>query len=520
MKPKTQYKNLNSGHLPRIIILVILIGVAVVSISLTADSTKQMREHHTNKVFTAIDGWLNVIESDEINDRSEKINAFYEISDYQFQLKNHLIQCETIDSEFTVAFNQIVDWFYNNYLTMINETAKAADENVEDMERYFSELSGNIVFLSELVDFGEKNTSENKAYRTDVIAEFNNIQTTFEDDDFASLRIDENKKHVKELTGIISLMEDENIIDNVRFTELSEMINSLINKYSETDNTAAIETENILSKLDTALSSQITWFEGHYSQLIDEISIIERKDEYDDITVKNQIKKLEKVKQLIEDDAVVCSDFIIMTNGQIEELVEEYETDLASITERIETRRREAERAAAAAAARRNAASTSSNSTSNTSASSSGSSSSSSSSSSSGTQNQSGTVTASHNNRYPSISSNCREMLARLVKLEAPNESADGKQAVAEVVLNRMISSRWNHANTVEEVIFDTRWGVQFTVKDLVWTERGTPRAADYAAVDRALAGPNVLSKEYMSFSMSAGNKVDVIWIGLHAFGK
>jgi len=129
------------------------------------------------------------------------------------------------------------------------------------------------------------------------------------------------------------------------------------------------------------------------------------------------------------------------------------------------------------------------------------------------------TLPAPGNNNYPSISSNCRDILARLVKLEAPNEGADGKQAVAEVVLNRMVSSRWSHVTTVEEVVFDDKWGVQFTVKDLIWTERGTPSSADYAAVDRALSGPNVLTKDYMFFT-SRPRTQDVLWIGNHAFSK
>jgi len=132
----------------------------------------------------------------------------------------------------------------------------------------------------------------------------------------------------------------------------------------------------------------------------------------------------------------------------------------------------------------------------------------------------SGNASATHNNNYPAISSNCREVLARLVRLEAGGESANGKQAVAEVVLNRMVSSRWNHANTVEEVVFDTKWGVQFTVKDSIWTERGTPSSSDYAAVDRALAGPNILSRDYMYFATRAITQNDVIWIGNHAFSK
>jgi len=137
----------------------------------------------------------------------------------------------------------------------------------------------------------------------------------------------------------------------------------------------------------------------------------------------------------------------------------------------------------------------------------------------SGTANT-GAVVATGNNRYPAITANCREMLARLVNLEAGNEGADGKQAVAEVVLNRMVSSRWNHANTVEQIIFDDRWGIQFTVRDLIWTERGAPSSSDFSAVDRALGGPNILSRDYLFFATRPITQNDVIWIGNHAFSK
>jgi len=83
-----------------------------------------------------------------------------------------------------------------------------------------------------------------------------------------------------------------------------------------------------------------------------------------------------------------------------------------------------------------------------------------------------------------------------------------------------MVSSRWDHATTVEAVVFDTRWGVQFTVKDLIWTDRGNPSSADYAAVDRALGGTNVLSRAYVFFNTRPVTQNDIIWIGRHAFSK
>jgi Cell wall hydrolyses involved in spore germination len=54
-------------------------------------------------------------------------------------------------------------------------------------------------------------------------------------------------------------------------------------------------------------------------------------------------------------------------------------------------------------------------------------------------------------------------LLACLVYAEAGNQSYKGMLAVANVVLNRVKSPVFAHANTIEEVIYDNKWTVQFT---------------------------------------------------------
>lgn len=55
-------------------------------------------------------------------------------------------------------------------------------------------------------------------------------------------------------------------------------------------------------------------------------------------------------------------------------------------------------------------------------------------------------------------------LLASLVYAEAGNQSYKGMLAVANVVLNRVKSNIYSHVNTIEEVIYDKKWSVQFTV--------------------------------------------------------
>ena len=54
--------------------------------------------------------------------------------------------------------------------------------------------------------------------------------------------------------------------------------------------------------------------------------------------------------------------------------------------------------------------------------------------------------------------------VARIVRHESGNQILDGKVAVANVILNRINSPAF--PNTAEEVIFDTRSGVQFVTRD------------------------------------------------------
>jgi N-acetylmuramoyl-L-alanine amidase len=55
-------------------------------------------------------------------------------------------------------------------------------------------------------------------------------------------------------------------------------------------------------------------------------------------------------------------------------------------------------------------------------------------------------------------------LLSALIYSEAGNQSYKGKLAVGNVVLNRIKSSAFSHTNTVKEVIYDKKWGIQFSV--------------------------------------------------------
>ena len=91
------------------------------------------------------------------------------------------------------------------------------------------------------------------------------------------------------------------------------------------------------------------------------------------------------------------------------------------------------------------------------------------------------------------ISSVEREMMARLVYLEANTESLECQQAVASVVINRWLDGRWG--NTIASVIY-ARY--QFSPSGLIY--KTTPTETNYVAVDHILKSGSILPKYCMYF--------------------
>lgn len=115
--------------------------------------------------------------------------------------------------------------------------------------------------------------------------------------------------------------------------------------------------------------------------------------------------------------------------------------------------------------------------------------------------------------RYPDITLTAAEtdLLARMVWVEAQGEPIEGQQAVAEVVLNRLKSSRF--PNTLKGVIYAEN---QF--RSTAYLRDAKPNQAQYVAIERALEGPYVLDEGVVFFATYPVN--DNVWgkIGGHTF--
>ena len=115
--------------------------------------------------------------------------------------------------------------------------------------------------------------------------------------------------------------------------------------------------------------------------------------------------------------------------------------------------------------------------------------------------------------RYPGITLTAADLdlLAKVVWVEAQGESFEGQQAVAEVALNRMVSSDFPSA--LEDVIYGEG---QF--RSVPYLEEATPWQVQYEAIECALYGPYVLPMDVVYFAQQPTNSN--VWgkIGGHVF--
>ncbi|MCD8376768.1 MAG: cell wall hydrolase [Oscillospiraceae bacterium] len=103
------------------------------------------------------------------------------------------------------------------------------------------------------------------------------------------------------------------------------------------------------------------------------------------------------------------------------------------------------------------------------------------------------------------------DLIAAIVYLEARGESAQGQQAIAEVIFNRLLSDSF--PDTVQEIIFQEG---QFASVALLDT--ADPGPEQYAALLGALEGERVLPTNVVYFSRDGENSS--VWgqIGGHIF--
>lgn len=120
---------------------------------------------------------------------------------------------------------------------------------------------------------------------------------------------------------------------------------------------------------------------------------------------------------------------------------------------------------------------------------------------------------APETSRYPDITltDEERNLIAKLICMEAASEPFDGQQAVAEVVLNRLASGRFQ--NSVHNIIYAEG---QFPSVDYLY--KAKPDYSQYKAIEQALAGPYVLPEDVVFYAKFKMN--DNYWgqIGSHYF--
>lgn len=115
--------------------------------------------------------------------------------------------------------------------------------------------------------------------------------------------------------------------------------------------------------------------------------------------------------------------------------------------------------------------------------------------------------------RHPDIYLSYEEkvLLAKVVWVEARGESAEGQQAVAEVILNRMAMDGF--PDSLRSVVY-----AEDQFRSVHYLDEATPEQAQYDAIERAVYGPYVLPEDVVHFATFQTNQN--VWgqIGGHIF--
>lgn len=122
------------------------------------------------------------------------------------------------------------------------------------------------------------------------------------------------------------------------------------------------------------------------------------------------------------------------------------------------------------------------------------------------------------NGRYINIEMTAeeRDELAAVVFLEARNQSAEGQQAVVEVVLNRVLHSGF--PGNIHDVLHEGENTACPQFSTVYGIENAQPAKEQYDAIDNALYGDLILPADVVFFSREGEN--DRVWgkIGDHVF--
>lgn len=115
------------------------------------------------------------------------------------------------------------------------------------------------------------------------------------------------------------------------------------------------------------------------------------------------------------------------------------------------------------------------------------------------------------------ISAEDRELVAKILALEATGEPMEGQIAVVEVILNRVLSDEF--PDTVYKVLSQRG---EFSSWKYINKPYNTPTDETYSAVDYVIAnGATILPTDYLYFSRGrASYAKDYVKIGHHQFGR
>ena len=377
-----------------VISCLVVIGLGVGLTLFLVDNNNQNQENqYINNLYEEINTWDQSFSNS--NGREQKIDLFMSLSDLRNDFINYNLPLyhqgvrethyQEVVNRIDNVLNSQQEWFRNNYVETLSSIETLTTENLTERETYvdeklqeinlYQEQFSLLVSLLNIEDEEEENEEEiteficinndcvdcengdceecvcnlldvnRVSYKISLLNnEVQNSKHEFEQCVIISEKVEISQNHHSELSTLLSSLHNEISVDVDTNNEIENKITLISNNLETQINDD--DKVNILSEYDKILEEMYNWLLNYYQEKIDEISERERQNQNDKDTIGQQVVDLEYLKIWMVQDGVISQQEIDGFVSQIDELLEEYQTELDEIEERerLERERRERER--------------------------------------------------------------------------------------------------------------------------------------------------------------------------------
>ncbi|MDR2600438.1 MAG: CAP domain-containing protein [Oscillospiraceae bacterium] len=305
------------------------------------------QQQSENELLDSILAQINEFERqfNNANEREQKLQPYADLSslydDFEnnvFPVHHELIRNQrqaSIVNRFNEVFRLKENWFYNHYVELITDVEQQATDITVNWEDYYNKIASDISEInSQFQDIISNDNEDEEIELTQVILEiYNNLIITmklFLENGFTDDKITDVDNIIENIKDIDSLITQDSIIIDQRLQELSNKSIAIIDNLSlQLQNE---DRNNVINQFETLIADIYSWLLNYYLELLNEIANIELLNERE--TLENKIADLENIKITVENIGILDENDMQEFFDRVDELLEEYNSELEEIIER------------------------------------------------------------------------------------------------------------------------------------------------------------------------------------------